>query len=332
MNTDIEPALAAFAPPGTRIANLRRLTGGASLETWSYDEIGQDGASRPLILRRRSSGEHGTIDTANPLSTEAALLRAVGSQGVPVADPVYEAAPGHALGEAYVMRRIDGETLGRRIATDPRFDAVRPALASQCGAAIARIQSVDTATLPPLATLSGADLIDQYEQSYRTLSGPRPAIEAAIRWLRATVPPPRPPVLVHGDFRNGNIIVDEQQGLAAVLDWELTHLGDPAEDIGWICVNSWRFGQTDKRVGGFGTLDALLDGYRAAGGMDLTREDIRWWEAMGTFKWAVVTMGMYNSYATGKRPTIERALIGRRTSECEADLVALMQASTEERG
>jgi aminoglycoside phosphotransferase (APT) family kinase protein len=235
------------------------------------------------------------------------------------------------LGEAYVMPRIEGETLGRRIATDPRFDAVRPALAAQCGAAIARIQSVDLATLPPLETLTGADQIDRYEASYRAVSGPRPAIEAAIRWLRETLPPPRGACLVHGDFRNGNIIVDETQGLAAVLDWELTHIGDPAEDIGWICVNSWRFGQKDKRVGGFGTLDTLLEGYRAAGGLDLSRQELRWWEAMGTFKWAVVTMGMYNSFATGTRPTIERALIGRRTSECEADLVALMQAARKDR-
>ena len=53
--------------------------------------------------------------------------------------------------------------------------------------------------------------------------------------------------------------------VVAVVDWELAHLGDPVEDLGWLCVKSWRFGVNDRRVGGFGTVDDLLAAYRAAG-------------------------------------------------------------------
>ena len=69
---------------------------------------------------------------------------------------------------------------------------------------------------------------------------------------------------MHGDFRHGNLIIGPD-GVRAVLDWELAHLGDPMEDLGWICVNSWRFGEIDKPVGGFGTREELFAGYEAAG-------------------------------------------------------------------
>ncbi len=129
-----------------------------------------------------------------------------------------------------------------------------------------------------------------------------------------------PPCLVHGDFRVGNLMVDPENGLVGVLDWELAHLGDPAEDLGWLCVNSWRFRRPDREVGGFGHLPALIEAYENAGGMRIAPDRVRWWQAMGTLNWAVTTRSLF--LAGGG--SVERAVIGRRLSECEADLVALM--------
>ena len=90
--------------------------------------------------------------------------------------------------------------------------------------------------------------------------------ELALQWLKRHRPPePARLSLVHGDFRNGNLMVDDD-GLRAVLDWEMAHLGDPMEDLGWICVNSWRFGRHELPVGGFGTREQLFAGYVEAGG------------------------------------------------------------------
>jgi aminoglycoside phosphotransferase (APT) family kinase protein len=132
-------------------------------------------------------------------------------------------------------------------------------------------------------------------------------------------------VLVHGDFRNGNLMIHPEHGLVGVLDWELAHLGDPAEDLGWICVNSWRFGQWRQPVGGFGDYQVLLEGYAQAGGGEIPLARLQFWQALGSLKWGVMCLMMYASFANGSDPSIERAMIGRRVSETEIDLVRLME-------
>lgn len=323
----LEALAPVLAPGGARVTGLRRLTGGASLETWAFDIEGSGGV-RPLILRRRGGGgEAEVFETSLPLPIEAALLHAAENAGAPVARLVRDCAAEDGLGEAYVVERVAGETLGRRIAVDPAFARARETLGRQCGQALARIHAIDSSVLPPLEAQDARAVLDRYADIYRRNSGPRPVMEAALKWMEARLPASIAPRLVHGDFRNGNLMVDPATGLAAVLDWELAHLGDPAEDLGWLCVNSWRFGVTDRVVGGFADLETLLDAYEAAGGERPSIERVRFWQAVGTFKWAVVTMMMYRTFATGASRSVERAVIGRRLSECEVDLLALMEAS-----
>ena len=308
-----------LSPTATRAVNARRLSGGASLETWAFDL--DDGA--PLILRRRPEGA-AMRETALPLASEAALIRAADATGAPTPSVVQVCAPEDGLGEAYVMRRLEGETLGRRIVRDEAFAGVRPGLAHRCGEVLARIHAVPTEGLPELATSDARGELARYEAIYRELGAQRPILEAAFRWLEAIAPPPpERPVLVHGDFRNGNLMIHPEGGLVGVLDWELAHLGDPAEDLGWICVNSWRFGEWRKPVGGFGDYADLLAGH----GGDISLERVRFWQALGSLKWGVMCLMMYQSFATGADRSIERAMIGRRTSETEIDLVALMEAA-----
>ena len=145
-----------------------------------------------------------------------------------------------------------------------------------------------------------------------------------MAWLKQNQPEPVETVLVHGDFRLGNLIVDES-GLAAVLDWELAHLGDPREDIAWLCVNSWRFGQSQNRVGGFGQLEELLEAYEASGGHAFTADQIDWWEILGSLKWGIMCMIMYEAFRSGADASVERAAIGRRVSETEIDLINLLE-------
>jgi len=306
-----------LSPTATRAANARRLSGGASLETWAFDL--DDGT--PLILRRRPDGA-AMRETALSLASEARLIRAVDQAGAPAPSVVHVCTPEDDLGEAYVMRRLEGETLGRRIVRDEAFAAVRPDLARRCGEVLACIHGVPTEGLPDLATSDARGEIARYEEIYRQLGARRPILEAAFRWLETIAPPPpERPVLVHGDFRNGNLMIHPTGGLVGVLDWELAHLGDPAEDLGWICVNSWRFGEWRKPVGGFGHYADLLAGY--GGGVSLER--VRFWQALGSLKWGVMCLMMYSSFASGQDRSIERAMIGRRTSEAEIDLVALME-------
>ena len=321
--SDLETALNAIAPQlgGQSVTGLRRLSGGASQETWAFALD----TGRPLILRRKPAGAGSPTGNANPLATEAALIRAATLQGAAVPEVLYVSAPGSDIGEAYVMSAVEGETLGKRIAQGEAFAAIRPKLAFQCGEALAKIHAIPLEGLPDLARSSALDELEKYETVYRNLGARRPILEAAFRYLKDRAPVLKRPVMLHGDFRNGNIMFHPETGVAAILDWELVHIGDPAEDMGWICTNSWRFGRPDRPVGGFGDYADLLAGYEAAGGTPIPLERVLYWQMLGSLKWGVMCEGMYASFANGSDPSVERAMIGRRTSECEIDLMALLE-------
>ena len=151
---------------------------------------------------------------------------------------------------------------------------------------------------------------------------PHPALELGLRWLDQHRPPTGSEAVVHGDYRNGNFVVG-RDGLRAVLDWELAHLGDSVEDLGWLCMRAWRFGE-DLPVGGFGTREDLLAGYEAEAGRRVDPDTLRWWEAMGTLKWGVICMLQARAHLDGQSRSVELAAIGRRVCETEHDLFLLL--------
>ncbi len=322
--------LAALAPKlasgGVLADEPRRLSGGASQETWAFAVRGDDGAAQPLILRRRPDGMAPDPERTASLGAEALLIRAAAAVGAPVPGVPHVCTEADGIGEAYVMERVEGETLGKRIVAGEAFAAVRPGLARRCGEVLAAIHSVPVESLPPLATSDAQTELDKYEAIYRASGARRPVFELAFRRLRRAASPPPVRTLVHGDFRNGNLMIHPVQGLAAVLDWELSHIGDPAEDLGWLCVNSWRFGEYRKPVGGFGTYADLLDGYASAGGAPIALERVLYWQTLGSLKWGVMCLIMYGAFASGADASVERAMIGRRVSETEMDLMNLLGA------
>ena len=150
----------------------------------------------------------------------------------------------------------------------------------------------------------------------------RPALELGVRWLAAHRPPEGPLVTVHGDYRFGNFLVGPE-GLRGVLDWELAHTGDPAEDIGWLCAPAWRFGGSGE-VGGFGALPALLAAYTAAGGEAVVPARVHWWQVYATVKWATICALQASAHLSGATRSVELATIGRRVCESEWDLFGLL--------
>ncbi|MFN3514129.1 MAG: phosphotransferase family protein [Phenylobacterium sp.] len=328
MANEIAEALSRLAPrlggAGAQVADLQRLSGGASAETWAFALEGGAGGRREMILRRRPNAAAAEDSRSVTIATEAALIRAAAAAGAPVPPVVHLAGPEDGLGEAHITGRIAGETLGRKIVADSKFEAVRPRLARQCGEILARIHAAKCEA--PLKSVDFLEELARYEAVYRASGAERPILELAFQHLKTKAPEPIAPVLLHGDFRNGNLIVDPEAGVVAVLDWELAHRGDPAEDLSWICVNSWRFGRNDRPVGGFGGYEDLLEGYAAAGGVEIPLRRLRTWQALGSLKWGVMCLMMYTSYASGAETSVERPMIGRRVSETEIDLIALMEA------
>jgi aminoglycoside phosphotransferase (APT) family kinase protein len=323
----ITAALTSLAPTlgGDTVTGVQRLTGGASLQTWRFT-LQTSAGDKTLILRRRATTALAAA-TALPLATEAALLRLAHTAGVPVPRVRHVPAATDDLGEALIVDFVAGETLGRRIVAGPAFAEIRPHLGQQAGTALARIHAIPPAAVPGLPHLSAADTLARYEQIHRRIGAVRPVLEAAFRWLAEPASDTGPTALLHGDFRTGNLMIDPTDGITAVLDWELAHTGEPAEDIGWLMVNSWRFGVTDKPVGGFCELTNLLAAYEQAGGTPPPIPRIRFWQALGSLKWATMCLMMFESHASDTEPSLERAMIGRRVSECEADLLTLMDPS-----
>lgn len=309
------------------IERLSWQSGGASRQTWSFDAI-VNGTRQPLILRRDPPAQGKTereravaIDRA----TEFRVLRAAHDAGVRAPEPLFELTPQDGLGEAYVMRRVVGIAIARKLLRDAPYEAARGKIAGQLGEILARIHATDPATLPPLPRREAADHIAGLRRSLDALGRPQPVFELALSWLDRRKPAPLDrPVLVHGDYRTGNYLVDKT-GVTTILDWELAHLGDPVEDLGWLCVKSWRFGAIDKPAGGFGRREELWAAYERAGGGRVDPSRAHWWEVFGTVHWGIICLNQAWKHLSGSIKSMEHASIGRRAVETEVDLLQLLK-------
>ena len=315
-------AVLARAGGDAALASITALSGGASSATYAVDAA-RDGAPWPLIVQCAATADGaGAITKA----TQAALQRIAAAHGLPVAAVVAVFEPGDGLGDGFAMTRVAGESLAPRYLRLPEYAAARAAMTAQCGAALARLHAVplrETAALP-LPGGTDAEQLDRLFALYRSYRADLPAFDLAFAWLRRRLPGTPATALVHGDFRSGNFIVDSH-GLAAVLDWELAHLGDPLEDLAWLCVNAWRFGNWRLPVGGFGQRDALYAAYEAAGGAAVDPVRAHVWEVHGTLRWGMACLQLVDDHLSGRVPSVERAAIGRRISETEVDLLYLIR-------
>jgi len=306
VNQDLAAALAE-ALGAQRVSDLTRLSGGASRETWSFraDE-------RSLIVQRQRSGD------TRDMGVEAAVVRTAFEHGVPVPELIVSGSG--AVGSHYmILAHVEGETIARKILRDERFASARSVLVPQMASALAALHAIDPDLITGLPT---TDQIQQYRQTLDTLNESlhqaHPAFELAFRWLEKNRPDETRRCLVHGDFRLGNVMIGED-GLRAVLDWELAHVGDPMEDLGWLCVRAWRFGSVHP-VAGLGDYETLISAYEQASGRKVDRELVRWWEVLGTLKWGIMCMIQASSHLLGHIRSHEMATIGRRVCENEYDL------------
>jgi len=299
---------------------LRAIPGGASRQVFLIES-----GRGHWVLRRDPPGAESFV----PLEVEYRAIEAAGRAAVPV-PPVlrFEGAGGRFETAGFLMEHVEGESVAPRVLRRDEYASARKRLPSQLAEALARIHSIEPAAVEGLPAPGAADpalaACGLWESELDRIGEPLPAIEAGLRWLRLNAPPPPDRVaLVHGDFRLGNFIV-ARAGLAAVIDWELCHLGDPTEDIAWMCIRSWRFGNDDRPAAGLASQAEFLDAYEGAGGTRPEAERLRWWEAMGNVKWAVICARQAHDHLTGVRPSAELASLGRRICEPEWDLLEMI--------
>jgi len=313
------------------VGDLRRLTAGATKATWAF-EATLGGKTEPLILQisRPRITNDGAADPQADLpllsgSEDAAIQQAAAMAGiaVPHVRCVLALDGGQSLG--VVTDFVPGESLGRAMVVAPALTKARQVFAAQCGQNLAKLHAMDAALLPFLNVLGPARQVEIYRRIYESFEHPQPTLELGLRWSEDHLPERAETCVVHGDFRNGNMIVDEA-GIGAILDWEIAHLGDPMEDLGWLCVNTWRFGGTEP-VGGVGRREDLFGAYEQAGGGPVDPDQVRFWEGFGCIKWAIICMMKGQAYRRGgglaSGLDVEAAAIGRRTEEPLHDFLNL---------
>ncbi len=313
LSTLLPPFMTRVAGAGD-LSNLTRLSGGANMESWAFEWGG--GA---YVLRRAPSAEY---MEGRPYGhpVEAALVRAAHAGGVKAPEVIGVLSDADGMGTGYVMRRVIAEVSPAKIlAAAPR------SLVADLGRELALIHALPRAAIPAeIPVMDTAAALAELKARFLSYGGDRPAIALAVKWCEDHLPEPADPVLVHGDYRMGNVMVDAD-GLAAVLDWELAHLGDAHEDLAFGCMTVWRFGMLDKPAFGVGSLDDYFAAYEAAGGRPVDRDRFKYWLVYRTLWWALGCLQMGQAWRSGADTTVERVVVGRRTAEQELDIIRLLE-------
>ena len=304
-------AMARVGRGGT-VGEMRRLSGGANMESWLF----ACGAAH-YVLRRAPSAQW-LAGRALDMAGEAQLIRHARAGGVPAPEVVLDLVPEDGLGIGFVMVCLPGSA-------DPETVLASPAaLADEIATAMARIHALDPAGADHLPRLDAATGVARLSAQFADAGGDRPIIALGLAWLRAHLPPPVPPRVVHGDLRIGNVMVDQGR-LTGVLDWELAHLGDGHEDLAFGCMTVWRFGRLDKPGLGLTDVATLARAYEAAGGEPFDPARFRFWLIYRTVWWALGCLEMGKAWRSGADRSLERVVVARRTAEQELDLLLLLE-------
>jgi len=185
---------------------------------------------------------------------------------------------------------------------------------------IAKIHAIPVARVSLLPEAKLERMVEELDE----VGEPHPAIELGLWWLRENRPPPRDPVVVHGDYRIGNLVVGEE-GLVGVLDWEFAHLDDPVRDLAFALVRAWRFGVPEKRLGGVGPVEPYLERYNELTGFDVQPFELDYWELAGNVGWAIGCLTQMQRHLTGQDRSIELATLGRLGAEVEYEICHLLE-------
>lgn len=333
--------LHALTRGDVRVENLKMLGGGASQETWALDLILENGEPRgeyQLVLRRQLGGK--IYRDALDLAREFRVMQIAYASNVLVPYP-QAFIPDLLNRPAALLHRKHGETIGRRIVREASLENTRKILAKQMGEMLARIHTIDIGQfalrlfLPqplgdPAATVSYIPsparwTIENLEKNLDEIGEPHPALELGLRWLRRNEPPaPKNLVLLHGDYRIGNVVVNEK-GLVAILDWEFAHIGDPYQDLTWALVRDWRFGNDHLRFGGIAQPDEFFAAYENAMNTKLNHDAVQYWQVMNNLRWAVGMLNQAQRHLLGQEPNLEFASLGRRCAEIELEVLSLIK-------
>ncbi len=296
-------------------SRLKRLTGGATMESWRFEAGGE-----AFVLRRAPSP---SFIEERPFGhdTEAAVITAAAAKGVTAPDVIVQLEETDGIGSGFVMRALPGTPDPRAILAMDESDG----LLSKCAAQLARIHMLSPEDVPSdVPVMVYREAIAGLKEQFIEAGGDRPILALGLKWLEDHCPEPVQPVLNHGDFRLGNLLAEDGR-LTGVLDWELAHFGDWHEDLAFGCMPVWRFGAYERPALGLGTLETYFAAYEAHGGRPVDRDRFRFWTIYRTVWWALGCLRNARMWREDQDRMLERVVISRRTSEQELDLLLVLE-------
>tara|TARA_B100000886_G_scaffold102599_1_gene68157 strand:- start:548 stop:1507 length:960 start_codon:yes stop_codon:yes gene_type:complete len=302
----------------SEIKDFQQLSGGASAETYKLTLKNK----KKYILRRTPKSSESKLAISKKL--EAKIQKIVKLNNVPVPEILYDFDDKSGFGSGYVMEFISGETIPRKILRDNKFKNVNPSITFKMGEILAKIHQSDISKLGELKKMSFNESLEELYKVYSSFKESQPVFEYAFNFLAKKNLRNSNNVLVHGDYRLGNFIISERS-ISSVIDWELSHVGSPLEDLSWLCVRSWRFGNNKKRVAGLGSLDELINGYESNSSIKIDLKELDTWQIYGSLRWGVICMIQTFYHLNNDLNSLEKAAIGRRVSETEFDLMNMIK-------
>jgi aminoglycoside phosphotransferase (APT) family kinase protein len=310
---------------------LTRLHDGAVHENWQLVALFDGGTLagyRRLVLRTDAATK---LTWSHDRIGEFAILRTVHAAGVTVPAPLLQCADAAVIGKPFfLMSWMPGAAAGQRVVAG-ELGGERETLAIRLAEELARLHAVRPPRdaldfLPPPPVDPAQSRLAQLRRALDADHEPHPVAEWGLRWLTRQAPPPRAPVLCHGDFRTGNYLADAR-GFTALLDWEFAGWSDPCEDISWFCLGSWRFGAYGREAGGIVPREFFYRAYEAASGERIDAARVRYWEVMAAARWLVIALQQRDRFLRGGERSLDLALTGRRPAECEFEILKLTAAA-----
>lgn len=296
------------------VENLARLPLGASRETFRFDLVYTDEAGTAqrtgMILRRDPPASNVESDRAH----EFAAYQAIHGHGVPVPKMILlEQDASHFDGAISLAEDLRGYHNSEYQFQDPAWADRLPHVAQQLWSTMGRLAAVPVEDLDmsftrsaTAGTTAAQELASWVDVLTRHDVGPEPITRAAIRALERWQPTAQKLAMVHGDFRAGNFLYDDAGTLIAVLDWEMAHLGDPLEDLGWSLARVFCFGKDDKRCG-LATREEAIAIWEAASGLTADPRSIHWWELFNCIKGQAIWNSCAHVWQTGQNRDVIQA-------------------------
>lgn len=304
---------------------IKKLSGGAIQENWSIaGKLKQ--TDYEIVLRKNAET---SVEASSDRKQEYDLLHRLHELGICVPQPLlFQAKDNFLKSDFFVMQKISGVTEGHKLVR--LNDAIKQqTILQDIGQKLADIHAIhaDAELEKIIQKPEKADYLNQLVEDFQSqlakLKSQRPILEFALSWMRQHQPEVDDLVLIHGDFRTGNIMID-QDHVSGILDWEFTHWGDRREDIGWFTAKCWRFGQNAQVAGGIGSYKDFMQAYASRADVFIPEFELKYWHVLAHVRWAIIAMQQANRNLNNSRPSLELALTDFLVPQLEQNILNMI--------